>query len=187
MKNQSLRTWATVIYPTDNEFWLQLVEDLKIPCYISPEHNMDKNDLGNLKKTHRHVLFVFGGKKSEKQMRSIIEKIHGVGLEPVSSLEGYLYYLCHLKSPNKHLYAIEDVICLNGAQDYLEAIGKSAVSHYETIDQILDWCKSENIVYFSDLVDHARTQRKDWFRVLVDKNSRLIFDYLKSTNWKRTR
>ena len=181
---EPLRTWATTIYPDDNKDWLQLIEDLKIPCYISPEHNMDTDENGNLKKNHRHVLFVFQGKKSEKQMRVIIEKIHGVGLEPVASLQGYLFYLCHLNSPNKHLYAIENVIALNGAKDYLEEIGISSINHSEVVNQMIEWCDSEHVVCFSDLVDYARKNRKDWFRILVEKNSSLIVGYLKAKNWK---
>lgn len=178
------RTWATVIYPDDNESWFKELEDQKIPCYISPEHNMDVDEDGNQKKNHRHVLFVFSGKKSEKRMREIIFQIKGVGLERVESLKGYLFYLCHLKNPNKHHYDIQEVISLNGAPEYLEAIGESACSHHELVNQMLEWCSSENIVCFSDLVDYARANRQDWFRVLVDKNSHLIFEYLKSRNWK---
>lgn len=181
------RTWATVIYPEDNECWLQVLEDLKIPCYVSPEHNMDIDDQGNLKKNHRHILFVFSGKKSPKQMKMIVDELQGVGLEQVKSLKGYLFYLCHLMSPNKHHYAVEDVLSLNGATDYLDEVGATSVSHHELVNQMLEWCAAENVFCFSDLVDYARTNRKDWFRILVDKNSHLIFEYLKSRNWKHNR
>ena len=35
----------------------------------------------------------------------------------------------------------------------------------KNVEEMIDFCEKENIFYFCDLVNYARKERKDWFRV----------------------
>lgn len=181
----SSRTWATIVYQEScKETWLDDLESLKIPCYISPCHDQDLTDEGVKKKNHWHILFLFQGQKNRKNILELVQTFGGVGAEKVESREGYLYYLCHLKSPGKAIYDVSEVITMNGALDYITSISESSESKYELTAQMIEFCNEYSIYYFADLVDYARQNRKDWFRVLVDKNAYLIWQYIKSKTWK---
>ena len=171
------RIWATIVYEESaTEDWMKRLEDLLIPCYISPLH--DKDDV----KPHYHVMMLFDGQKSRKQVTELFKSFGGIGCEYVQSKSAYLAYLCHLKSEGKYKYPIEDVKTLNGAVDYQRAIEDISADRYELMNEIIAWC-SENTVCFATLVDYARVERKDWFKVLVSGNSHLIWEYIKSKAW----
>lgn len=179
------RTWATIVYQEScSETWLDDLEQLKIPCYISPLHDKDIAEDGSQKKPHYHVLLMFQGQKNRKNILELVQTFGGVGAEQVHSKESYLLYLCHLASPGKHVYDTADVICLNGATAYTEVIENTVIDKYEITAQMLDWCNRYTIHHFCELVDYARTHRKDWFRILVDRNSHLLWEYIKSKTWK---
>lgn len=185
--SQSSRTWATIVYEEScKETWVNDLESLKIPCYISPLHDQDvqENNPNEKKKPHFHILMTFNGQKSRKNILELVQTFGGVGAEKIESKEGYLLYLCHLKSPGKHVYDVADVITLNGATEYTEIIQESVLSKYELTNQMLEWCDEYSICYFADLVDYARKNRKDWFKLLVDRNSHLLWEYIKSKTWK---
>lgn len=179
------RTWSTIVYQVScNETWLDDLEQLKIPCYVSPLHDSDKNEDGSLKKPHWHVMLMFQGQKNRKNIQELVKTFGGVGAEKVEHKDAYAKYLCHLCSPGKHVYDINDVICLNGAPDYAEFCMTNLQDKYELLNQMLDWCNRYSIYYFCELVDYARLHRKDWFRLLADRNSHLLWEYIKSKTWK---
>ena len=120
-KDERSRNFATVVYPESAvDGWINFLEELHVPCLISPLHDSDQDPDGNIKKPHYHVLLMFEGKKDyEKQIKPIFDSIGAVGREYVHSIRGYARYLCHLDNPEKHQYNIGDVISLSGA-DFIE-------------------------------------------------------------------
>ena len=177
-KQQTSRTWATIVYPESSaDDWIDTLEQLHIPCYVSPLHDQEKG------KSHYHVVMIFQGQKNQENIKSIVKVFGGVGQELVHHKKAYLRYLCHLDSLDKHKYDISEVKVLSGAEEYKKVIDDEEVSKYDLMAEMVDWCK-ENTVVFADLVDYAKKERSDWFRVLVDKNSHLIWEYIKSMNWR---
>lgn len=178
MKKLSSRTWATVVYQESaSEDWLERLENLHIPCYVSPLH--DKDGV----KEHWHVLMFFQGQKNQDNIKELVRVFGGVGAELVHHKMSYMLYLCHLASEGKHKYNQEDVKAVSGAVPYQDAIQDMGVTRYALVDEMIEWC-SENTIYFADLVDYARKYRQDWFKVLVDRNSHLIWEYIKSKTWR---
>lgn len=176
------RIWATIVY-TDSvsDDWMKKLEDLLVPAYVSPLH--DKDDC----KPHYHVMVLFDGQKGRKQVVELFKSFGGVGCEYVQSKSAYLAYLCHLKSEGKYKYSIEDVKALNGVTSYQKAIEDISVDKYELVSEMIDWCKQQNVVSFAVFVDYARVERKDWLKVLVDRNSHLIWQYIKSRAWSNSK
>ena len=168
------RIWACIGYEESlSKNWLDMLEQLHIPCYVSPLHSDDGV------KPHYHIMFLFDGQKKQSQVKDIMQSFGGVGCELVQSKTAYLRYLCHLDSDGKTKYNIADVRALNGAKTYSDAIEDKTLSRYEILSEMVNYAR-KNRVSYAGLVDFAfKNQRYDWIKVL-DANSRLISEYLRS-------
>ena len=176
------RNFATVVYPESApENWQEILSEEFVSVFISPLHDADINPTGEIKKEHYHVIIMFDGVKTVDQAREVFEKIGGVGCEVVKSIRGYARYLCHLDNPEKAQYNPEDVRQMCGA-DYSSVIGL-VIDKYKAIKEIMYFCRENNIVSYSDLMDYAMEERHDWFRVLCDNGSFVVEKYLKSRSW----
>lgn len=167
------RIWACIGYEESLvKNWLEMLEQLHIPCYVSPLHDMDEV------KPHYHIMFLFEGQKKQSQVKDIMQSFGGVGCELVQSKTAYLRYLCHLDSDGKTKYNIADVRALNGAKTYSDAIEDKTLSRYEILAEMVKYAR-QNRVSYAGLVDFAfKNDRYDWIKVL-DVNSRLISEYLR--------
>lgn len=181
--DERARNFATVVYPESApENWLDILKNYHISTFVSPLHDRDVNPGGELKKAHYHVMIMFDGNKSERQVREIFNSIGGVGLEVVKSVRGYARYLCHLDNPEKVRYNQSDVISI--ASDYIGTIGLS-VDKYIAIAEMQDFCEDYDVSSFYALTKYAREHRSDWFRVLCDCGSLHMKEYLKSRQWSK--
>lgn len=182
-KEDKGRVWACIIYPESVPDWEQRLNDLHIPAYVSPEH------VEPGVKMHRHCLMCFPGQKSRTTIKVLTDKLGFVGQEYVYSKPSYMRYLLHdtdaAAAEGKLKYSAKDIRCFGGIKDFAEALGEDGVSKYDSIDEMIQWCKDQDCWVFADLVDYARTERPDLFRVLVDKNSTLIMNYIKSRCWSQ--
>ena len=176
------RNFATVVYPESApDGWMDKLRELAIPSYVSPEHNMDVDPDGVLKKAHYHVLLKFEGKKSLDQVRDLVSEFGGVGVEVVESARGYARYMCHLDNPEKAQYKTDDVISLAGA-DYFEEIN-TKLDKYTAVREMLAFCRENKIIVYADLLEYAAENREDWFRILCDSGTYVVKEYLKSKFW----
>lgn len=188
------RNFATVVYPdslcyrSDSDNFLgcsdfrQLLSDLKINALVSPLHCNDKNATGDIKKEHYHIILTYDSVKTLKQAKEDCEKFGGVGCEKVQSLRNYARYLCHLDNPDKAQYKVDDVQIM-GDIDYISLI-QSASSKYNEIGAMMDFCRSNQIYQFYELLDYARDYMPDsWFRLLCDNSAYIMKEYLKSLYW----
>lgn len=180
--NARYRNFATVVYPESApENWLEILAEQFVPAFVSPLHDLDVNPTGEVKKAHYHVIVMFDGKKSKEQAKEVFDAISGVGCEVVKSIRGYARYLCHLDNPEKTQYSIEDVKSLCGA-DYSHTIGL-AIDKYKAIGEMIDYCGEANIVSYSKLLEYARSERFDWFRILCDCGTVVMKEYIRSRAW----
>lgn len=183
-KNATKRTrnFATVVYPESApENWESILSEQFVPAFISPLHDKDINPGGEPKKPHHHVMIMFDSVKTRDQAQDIFNLIGGVGCEVVQSFRGYARYLCHLDNPEKAQYAVETVRSMCGA-DYTGAIGL-VTDKYKAIGEIIDFCIDQDVYSFSELLEYARMERFDWFRVLCDNGTVVVKEYLKSRSW----
>ena len=173
------RIWACIGYKESLiNNWLEMLEQLHIPCYVSPLHDMDGV------KPHYHIMFLFDGQKKQSQVKDIMQSFGGVGCELVQSKTAYLRYLCHLDSDGKTKYDVNAVRSLNGSKSYLEAIEDKTSSRYEILAEMVEYSR-HNRVSYAGLVDFAfKNDRYDWIKVL-DANSRLISEYLRSFRYSQ--
>lgn len=180
------RNFATVVYPESAPTeWISVLDDTRIPALISPLHDRDVNQTAENtpKKPHYHVILMFSSVKTKAQAKAVFDKIGGVGCEAVQSIRGYARYLCHLDNPEKAQYSQADVRCLNGA-DYYGNI-ELATDKYKAVKEIMQFCKENGIISFSDVLEYAMEERMDWFRVLCDSSAMIVKEYLVSLRWTR--
>ena len=190
MKNKTdskrTRNFATVVYPESApENWLEILAEAKIPALVSPLHDRDVNPTGEVKKAHYHVLILFEGVKTSEQAKEVFDTIGGVGLEIVQSIRGYARYLCHLDNPDKYQYEQADVRQFGGA-DFVSIIGLST-DRYKAIAEMIDYCHEFDIIEFSDLLEYARLERFEWFRILCDNGAFVMREHIKSRRMRRDR
>ena len=148
------RLWSTIVYEDSENTpknWLQVVDDLLIPCYVV-KHDKDEC------KTHYHVFFVFDGVKSREQIMRIVKTFGGVGCEYIHDRRAYTLYLTQQKSDVKQKYPIESVMPLTGIQDYQEAIEGMTKDRYELTAEMIERC-SQKTVCFAELVEYKRKER----------------------------
>ena len=180
--NTRTRNFACVVYPESApENWYDILVEHFIPAFISPLHDNDINPGGEPKKPHYHIMLMYDGVKTTEQAKEVFDSIGGVGCEIVQSLRGYARYLCHLDNPEKHQYSPEDVKMLCGS-DYMGVIGL-AIDKYKAIGEMIDWCVEYNIISYSQLLEYARIERFDWFRILCDNGTLVMKEFLKSRSW----
>lgn len=177
------RNYATVVYPESApENWPDILAGNCVPAFISPLHDQDTNPDGEPKKPHYHVMLLFEGPKTSEQARAIFEQVAGVGCEAVQSLRGYARYLCHLDNPEKHQYKPEDVRSLCGA-DYFDAVNLPT-DRRKALQEMMAFCRDNDIVEFCVLADWAAANRSDWFVVLTDSGAIFMREYLKSRRFQ---
>ncbi len=176
------RNFATVVYPDSApENWREVLTQEHIAAFVSPLHDMDINPSGEKKKPHYHVMLMFDGKKSKDQVKTIFDKIGGVGFETVQSQRGYARYLKHLDNPEKHQYTDKEVECFGGA-DYNSVINLPT-DRYKAIKEMMTYCKENDIISYSELLEYSAENHYDWFRILCDNGTIVIKEYLKSRTW----
>jgi plasmid replication protein len=186
IKDSRARNFATVVYPESApDGWQEVLASHFVPAFISPLHDSDKNPTGEPKKSHYHVVIMHEGKKTIEQANDIFFSIGGVGCEVVKSIRGYARYLCHLDNPEKAQYDPSEVRCLCGA-DYIGTIGL-VLDKYKAVSEIIDFCVEKDLYSYSDLLEYARLERFDWFRVLCDNATIVVREYLKSREWTKKR
>lgn len=177
------RNFATVVYPESApENWKEIISESKIPVFISPLHDKDKNANGEDKKPHYHVEAMYESPKTIEQVRKFFESFGGVGCEVVSSTRAYARYLCHLDNPEKAQYDVGDVIAYGGA-DYMHTIG-TASDIQKAIREMMLYIEENDLTSWSDLALYASEHRSDWFDALTKSASYFTKEYIKSRTWK---
>lgn len=165
---KTINSFEFIIYPDSAPSdWLQRIEDIKVPAYVSPLHDKDKNDKGEPKKPHYHVLIVFSGGKSEAFCQGIIDYVGGANRkgEVTRSIEGSIRYLVHIGSINKYHYNPDDILCFGGCgiKKYFSDIEVEDVS---TVTQVIRYIKENKHTLFCDFVDYSIKEKPSWLRAL---------------------
>ena len=160
--------------------WLELLDNLHVPMFVSPLHACDVNPDGKVKKPHYHILLMFDKRKSQRQVDKMLECVKAVGREEVQSVRGYARYLKHLDNPEKFQYT-DNVIELCGA-DYTAAIA-TASDKYKMLGDIFEYAAKNRITSFARLVLICRQNNTEWFNAICNGNAYCTTEFLKSLKW----
>lgn len=187
MGEKRTRNWGTIIYPPNGvdettcpENWADILGSLGVRAVASPVHDKDIAANGEYKKPHRHVLIAYDGVKSAAQVREIVDKIGGVGVEPINSLYAQVRYLTHMDNPEKAQYSTLDVLTFGGFEY------KRYASTKEDEERATSGCMAEimnasieyGIYDFAGMADYLMAERPELFATFR-KNSYFFATYLK--------
>lgn len=184
-KDDRVRNIVFVLYEDSaNPEWKTLLEEDHVP-FMYAYHDKDKVQNGETiedKKPHYHVILCFEGKKSPEQLQAYADRYGAANghYEPVASLRAMARYLCHMDNPDKVQY--DSSIVKTCAIDYNAIVGMAA-DKYKAIGEMMDFCESEGITSYYELMNYARIHRYDWFKSLCDDSTIVIKEYLKSKVW----
>lgn len=153
--------WCFLVYPESApKDWINKLDNLHIPCAISPLHQPDKDGEEEEKlKQHWHVILDFGqGKKSENQILEISrELLNGTYPKPIISPIGYYEYLIHKNHPNKEQFTdgYGAITHLNGFDiETFQKIDKEDKLPNGFIE-LIEVINSEDITEFANLVQYC--------------------------------
>lgn len=179
------RNWTFIVYPDSVvPNWRDILDDYHIEWLESPLHDKDVKEDGTLKKPHHHIVLMFGGVKSYEQVAKITSEVGGTIPQRVEHLRGMVRYLAHLDHPKKAQYAFYDIVCHGGA-DLAELCKAKTSDKYNTLKEIYDFCKVNEICEFTDLVDSAVAMHDDWLPIICEKHCYAISKYLDSIRYKK--
>lgn len=180
-KSPRTRNYACVVYPESAPVnWSDILINLKVPCLISPLHDMDINPDGEHKKEHYHVIIMFDSMKTKLQAEEVFSSINGVGCEVVKSIRAYARYLVHMDNPDKYQYALKDVKAYG--VDYMSIISIST-DKYVAIGQMMEWVESNQCYSYATLLKYARDNNFEWFKSLADNSTLVMKEFIKSYSW----
>lgn len=173
---QRYQYYTFLIYPDSApEDWLDRLRAMHIPMYISPLHDRDKDEDGQTKKAHYHVLVMFESLKNLDACDEMIEAVKGVKPPTqdfvVKSKRAYARYLLHYDDPAKYPYYLDSqVTAICGADDYDELIKSKSQADFEErqiMQDIQDYLEKQGIFNYAAAIKLARgTENDDWFQCL---------------------
>lgn len=176
------RCYCAIGYPeslADN--WQEILQETHVQVLISPLHDKDKTEEGELKKEHFHIMLLFDGVKTMQQAQKIFDDIKATQCIAVNSVRGQARYLCHLDDLDKEPYDTGNVVALNGA-DYFSLIELPS-NKYQVVRDIIYYCTENNITSFAELLEYSSLNNEVWFRSLCDNSAYIVKEYLKSKLW----
>lgn len=174
------RTWAFILYrESAPEDWLEVLEDLRIPAAVSPEHDRDvwteaderrnpAHVAGQLKKPHRHVVLYYGSKKSAGQVLADLAELDVKHVERVHETLSYNRYLCHLDDPHKAQYPTDDLIRINGAACDIER-PLTAEQRRHIKAEVTQFVRDNWITEYAELVFWCLDNRPEWSPVVMSE------------------
>lgn len=153
-KTPRSKWWEIVIYPDSMpDDWVDIIENTKVPCVLSPEHDKDKFDDGTPKKNHFHMLIKFPSLKTAQQVISTFNIPLGAPhyAEIAHSPYGSYKYLTHENCIDKVKYDSSEIIPFNGfSEQMISEI--SDLDNYDNLKYILEFVYKNKIKSFSSLV-----------------------------------
>lgn len=181
-KDGRTRAWAFVMYPESMpDDWADIIGNTRSRALLSPLHDKDKNADGTAKKAHYHLEVMTKNKRSYAQAKKLAELLHAPDPEPVSDMNAYARYLCHMDNPEKYQYDASEVKEFGGA-DYLSMIG-TASDRYRIFHEIIQFCRAQGITSFAVLADYAEQHNEEWFRAMLDSGTYFLKAYMRAMEY----
>lgn len=175
MSNQRTRNWTFIVYPESVvDGWVDLLQKEFAKLVISPLHDKDINLDNEEKKSHYHVMIMYDGVKSYKQVSQLSKSVNGTNPQVVGSAKGLVRYMLHLDNPEKAQYNAQDILYFNGV-DINELLKPSSGDRYTMIKDMLEYIEDNEILEFEDILYYAMNNKFDtWFPLLCDNSAYII-------------
>lgn len=182
--NKKARAWTIVVYPDSApKNWREIIDELHIAWIESPLHDKDITPDGEIKKSHWHILLLFDGPTTYKNVKSISNLINSPIPQAIASSRGMVRYMIHMDNPEKYQYAKADIIGHGGA-DVDSFFEMTTTNRIQVLKDITLFVKKTHITSFADLTYYAIEYSDDWFDVLANHNT-LFLNKLIDSEWQK--
>ena len=178
------RYWTFLIYlDSAPKNWRDILQETGLQIAISPLHDKDITDVGELKKPHYHVILCFNGPTTYSKVCSITESLNSPIPKRILSVIGMYRYFTHKDNPEKYQYNEEDITTLNGF-DIEDRTGMTTSQTIAIKRQIQKIINDNKIRYYCDLIDYINDNLSNDF-YLVASNNTLFFNTYISSRYKK--
>lgn len=180
MKDLKARAWTIVVYPDSApENWLELVEELAIPCAISPLHDKDVNATGEPKKAHYHVILRWENTTTFSNVKHIADMLNAPIPKKVESIVGMYRYLTHEDNPDKAQYNSSDVKTMSGFDLHIfETMRTGEIER--VVQEVEDIIDENNITEYYSLIKFLKAQNKHKHAYVVRGKTLYFTSYINS-------
>lgn len=175
------RNWTFILYPESAPSdWRNRLVETRIEAVISPLHDKDINETGEIKKAHYHVLLLYPTVKSYKQVKELTNEFNAPAPQKARSTKGVVRYMLHEDNPEKYQYEKSELDAINGA-DIATLLKPTASDRYALIGEMMEFVSENDIVELKELIDYSLQERfEDWFPLLCDNSAYIVGEYIKS-------
>lgn len=187
MSSQKFRNYAFIVYPESmcDDFFDKLA-NLMLPCFVSPLHDSDVKDDGEIKKAHYHIIIRYSNPVSiSHAVKDLLTLDVNQPPEVVKSLRAYARYLCHLDQSDKAQYNIDDVRQINCSDYYDVCKLDSSLDVMAQMDAIEDLIDDNDIISYRFLCRLIRKHYPELRNALRSHPSHFS-SYLRSVEYERT-
>lgn len=150
------RYWWFILYPESApKDWKQLISERGLPFCISPLHEFDlKNEEGELKKPHHHIILCYSGPTTFNNVKRLtVDELGQTIPKPIDHIGGAHDYLIHKNHPDKFQYSEDEIEYVNGF-DIKELIALSEKDKAATKISILNDIRNLKITEYSKLLNY---------------------------------
>lgn len=162
--------WTFLVYEDSaSSNWKELLKDTNVSLAISPIHDKDLTDTGELKKAHYHVVLAFNNTTTYNNALEIAKLCGANIVKKVFSMTGIYEYLTHENEDNKTHYSQNDIIKMNNFN-----LNEYDVTTKKT-EELNDFKLIMNII-----IDNNITTLSKLFQIISNSDNDNLFKILKS-------
>lgn len=186
------RWYICIIYPEHWENFDAMCNDIKsigFPCALSPLHNADVTEDGEIKKEHYHLVIYWSGQCTPYKVYTTLCGYLGedsfFGLEIGGNGNKCVRYFTHIDFPEKAQYNFSEIVSFNGF-DVARYYKEGMVSDMDTVREIKKVIKENNVLFFNDLDEILDAEYPDLYQQFISNRNvaRHIKDYIKSREYQ---
>lgn len=182
MATQKYRNWTIILYPESAaENWRDTLRDMNLRCIVSPLHEFDVKEDGELTKPHYHIIIMF---PNQVRYGTVLELCDKIGApqhcEVVYSLGGLKEYLTHSNNDDKYQYSVEDITYINcdsrfvlESAPYRELLEIISSNHFYSFRVVCDFLVHQNRM---DLLKYV-SQNTYFIRSYLEDKCQLDYEY----------
>lgn len=150
------------------ENWREVIDEKLLPMayvvhdkdvYTEKDEEEDSSHIaGEVKPAHVHFFVYFSGKKTVSGVLGMFSELNIGYVERIECKNAYLAYMLHLRRDDKHTYAYDELVILNGLK-----VNYADLNDVDFGD-VLDFAKERGIKSFGDLIDATKKEDPPLFR-----------------------
>lgn len=172
MATQKFRNWTFLLYPESAiTGWEDVLRNKNLRVIVSPIHDQDLKDDGEVVKPHHHLIVMFPNQVRYGTVQELCKELQcPEHVETVYSLAGLSDYLTHSNNNDKVKYNAEDITYINCDSRF--------VLESAPYKEVLEIIKSNHFYSFKLTCDYLVAQNRIDLLRYVSNNTYFVRSYL---------